>query len=195
MNDRACMLVLNNVARYPQHWDSGYITADTLLQEINPEAEPHRLTGIGIVEIAQINPDGKKLADTVHAIHDRFGITDPNGEPLRVSHDEVRNTVRTGGHVALRAVLKNTLAGAEYFGVAAPNALTRQPRRQHAAFMHGSNVAPQMLEYLQEEPLVRSYVFQSLGVLAAQTKAKSRARQQEASSANFIPARRQRNSH
>lgn len=85
ISDRASDVIINCVARYPQSTAGDAIVADRILDQLNPEQHPD--TGIGIREVALIEPDPNHCADAINKLHDAFHI------PYRVTSEQAGKRV------------------------------------------------------------------------------------------------------
>jgi len=114
VNDRACMLVLTSIAKYPQSWEGTLIAADAAMDELTGTGEAHSATGIGMYELARVDPDGGHYAGVVNGIHDQFGI------PNRVSPIQARQRIIYGAGCALNYILISTRQNARILGLTPP---------------------------------------------------------------------------
>lgn len=186
------MLVMRNIATYPQTFDSRYVTAESVLQQDDPAAPGRGQTGVGLVELAQVQPDGEKLKQVVDNIHSRFGIVGEDGQPINLHPRTVESFVRVGAYAAVRTVHYATYNMAKYLDTPLPKGLRQQvipsgkeiygtvlrPKvaRQFATELHG---------VLQDNPKIRAGVVEYVGNNAAHVRRYSNQRQQFAASQHY----------
>lgn len=158
ISDRATSLVVDSVARHPLYGLGFAILADRVMGEYDPYSSSS--TGIGMRELAQIEPDPDECAVKINGLHEQFGVA------TRFTPEVAGRLVLGVAAKALDGILTETvqaaadgdipsLIGAKRTVITMPHAFTRD-------WSIDRGVVAELDEYLQRAPTVRETVARSI---------------------------------
>ena len=110
VNERANKLIIGAIARIPMSGSSALLAAKSVLGEFDGVR-----TGIGIREIARMQPDGKSARPVVHRIHEIFGI------PYKPKRNEIVRAMTIISLATLRNIGESTVDVCKEADIPAPN--------------------------------------------------------------------------
>lgn len=183
LNDRACMLVMRNIAIYPQTFASRFITAESVLLQDDPNTPSRLKTGVGLIELAQARPRGEVLAPVVNKIHDKFGITMSDGSPFRLPNDTVEEFVRRGIHETVGVILDTTnevriRAGESPLELESPFIQNALDYTKDVPGRKARRFATVLHDHLEADPVVSEQVFNDISLEAKRLRADSHNQQE-----------------
>jgi hypothetical protein len=137
IHDRAALLAIESIARYPLTFKGNVLVADSLMCQLYPL--PRLTTGVGIREMGALEPRPDYCAFIINKIHNRFGIA------RVVTPEEAVHYVRMGGMLALELIRRGTMVYAADYQVSVPHEISEQPfyqARGAMAIFNGAAAQP-----------------------------------------------------